>query len=162
MSQKFREFLESQGLVWDEMSLEDQGQLRMELTQIVNEEPSKTVQADAADADINVIVARLHQAGLPASREPWWSEADASSPVSYQDALQMIATAQARFEALPSRVRERFGNDPDKLIRFMDDPANADEAVKLGLVPKPREPERPVGGASGEGGSASSPPGGSS
>ena len=38
--------------------------------------------------------------------------------------------------ALPAQIRSRFENDPAKLIDFLDNSENLDEAIKLGLVSK--------------------------
>ena len=38
------------------------------------------------------------------------------------------------FDSLPSSLRERFSNDPSRLLAFVDDESNFDEAVKLGLL----------------------------
>jgi hypothetical protein len=38
--------------------------------------------------------------------------------------------------ALPANIRSRFDNDPAKLIDFMENPANREEAESLGLVNK--------------------------
>jgi hypothetical protein len=45
------------------------------------------------------------------------------------------------FEDLPAEVRFKFDNKPAELLKFMSDPANADEAIDLGLF-KPSEPPR--------------------
>ena len=36
--------------------------------------------------------------------------------------------------ALSAEIRSRFGNDPQNLILFLEDPSNRPEAEKLGLV----------------------------
>jgi hypothetical protein len=38
---------------------------------------------------------------------------------------------------LPAELRARFENDPAKLIEFIDNSENLDEAINLGLVNKP-------------------------
>jgi hypothetical protein len=48
------------------------------------------------------------------------------------------------FEDLPAEVRFRFDNKPAELLKFMSDPANADEAIDLGLF----EPSKPPKSAS--------------
>lgn len=44
-----------------------------------------------------------------------------------------LQNAQQQFAELPSRVRDRFKNDPAQLLAFIDDPVNYDEAVDLGI-----------------------------
>ena len=60
----------------------------------------------------------------------------------YQSAMQAVRAAQESFMELPAEVRARFSNDPQALMVFMDDPANRDEAVELGLVNKAEEKTR--------------------
>jgi hypothetical protein len=55
---------------------------------------------------------------------------------SYQDALNRVISADAAFMDLPSAIRARFGNDPQQLLNFVQDDANYDEAVKIGLISK--------------------------
>jgi len=59
----------------------------------------------------------------------------------YQSALELVRHANEQFNALTSRQRERFGNDPERFLAFTGDPANAEEMAKLGLM-KPEALER--------------------
>lgn len=52
----------------------------------------------------------------------------------YQESLQIIIDADNKFNALSSKIRDRFQNDPAKMIEFMQDPENAEECEKLGLM----------------------------
>ena len=45
--------------------------------------------------------------------------------------------AQNAFDQLPSEVRNKFHNDPAKLIGFLKDEKNNEEAYALGLKNKP-------------------------
>lgn len=65
-------------------------------------------------------------------------------PSSYQDSMYMIADAKSKFETLPSRIRERFQNNPVKLLEFCSDPSNIDEGIKLGIFNAPLETPTPV------------------
>ena len=72
------------------------------------------------------------------------------APTSLQDAYNRILDAQVLFFELPSSVRERFGNDPMRLLTFLGDPENRREAEKLGLVNvSPAAPAAPAGTAGG-------------
>lgn len=64
-------------------------------------------------------------------REPQYGECP--SPIDYQDALEVIARGEEAFYNLPPEVRVRFSNPVD-FLRFLEDPANYDEAEKLGLL----------------------------
>lgn len=57
----------------------------------------------------------------------------------YNQSVDRVLAAQEAFMALPAKTRDRFANDPAKLIEFMADQNNYDEGVKLGLVAKREE-----------------------
>lgn len=108
----------------------------------------RTVQ-DGEQHDIKNIVQRAMRAGglltNVSVRIPVF--ADIADAPSYVDALNVVANAQQQFESLPSKIRDRFANSPEKLLDFLRDPANREEAIKLGLVNKeapPPEPEKPI------------------
>lgn len=92
------------------------------------------------EADINAIMAKYTKTGeLPGVfSSPQYG--DFSSVGDYKEALDMVRHAQHSFMSLPSSVRDRFHNDPAKLIEFLSDENNLDEAIELGLA-NPREPD---------------------
>jgi len=108
--------------------------------------PSLTKQSFSDVADINKIIARYEKTGMVEnlnSRQPFYG--DVSAFVSYKDSLDIVNGAQALFMAMDANVRARFENDPQKMIDFLDDPANIDEAIELGMaVKRPVEPPAPV------------------
>lgn len=109
------------------------------------ETPSLTRQADAEDCDINVMMARYQATGIEPRvnpRAPQWG--DFSDVASYQDALGVVAQAKADFDLLPAEVRERFGNDPAGMLDFLSREENRDEAIRLGLVIPPADPDPPM------------------
>lgn len=59
---------------------------------------------------------------------------DVSQATDYQTALHQINEAEELFDALPSKIRARFHNDPGMLLDFIADERNRDEAVELGLM----------------------------
>lgn len=99
----------------------------------------------AGEADINTIVAR-HLKGhrglqgistnMVGSRRPKFGN---YTGVDFQDMMNSVIDIENQFSQLPSRVRSRFRNQPLQVVRFVEDPANYDEALKLGLIPpRPR------------------------
>lgn len=64
-------------------------------------------------------------------REPQYGECP--SPLDYQDALEIIARGEEAFYDLPPEVRVKFSN-PVEFLTWLEDPANYDEAEKLGLL----------------------------
>lgn len=116
-------------------------------------EPTLTQQNQREEADINEIVRRFGITGqLPVSiRAPVFG--DFGDVFDFQSAQNAIVEARQSFEALPAKVRERFNNDPQKLVEFCSDESNKVEMEKLGLLVKP-----PVdGGGLGKDAQAESP-----
>lgn len=116
------------------------------------DDPSLTLQSQAQEADINVILKRLNVTGvLPqASRVPTYG--DFSAVVDYRGALDLIRAADAAFMSVPADVRARFSNDPAAFVEFCSNEANIEEVRRLGLAP----PAKPAAAAAAaEGGSVS-------
>lgn len=109
-----------------------------------------TQQQFAEDADINVIVKRFGLTGeLPATyRAPMTGDFTGISD--FHSAMNAVREAEERFLQVPAEVRARFDHDPQKLMEFLDDAGNREEAIKLGLIPMPpervREPLAPLSG----------------
>lgn len=97
-------------------------------------EPSKTVQSEKDNADINVIVKRFGVTGqLPTNvRVPRFGDFDTVND--FQTAMNAVREAQTSFMAMPAAVRARFGNDPQAFLEFCGDEKNIDELRKLGLA----------------------------
>lgn len=104
-------------------------------------EESRTLQAPAAEIDVNVLVARA-KAGEDLSRfvRPGQYLDMTQVPTDLRDALAIVQRANDLFMSLDANVRERFFNDPARMVDFLSDSNNRDEAIKLGLVKAPEEP----------------------
>lgn len=94
------------------------------------------------DCDINKIIARAekYKTGIPnPTKQPIF--ADTTAIPGYQDALDIVLTADRAFGALPAKLRRRFNDDPMELISFLQKAENRAEAEKLGLInPRPAAP----------------------
>lgn len=62
---------------------------------------------------------------------------DLPDEIDFQTSLNTIRDASQAFEALPAKLRDRFGNDPAQFLAFLSDPDNLDEARRLGIIKKP-------------------------
>jgi len=104
--------------------------------------PSLTIQSQAADADLNVIMERFGITGkMPENpRVPQYG--DFTGINDYRTALEAVRNAHEAFMEIPAQVRARFDNDPQKFLEFTDNPANEKEMIDLKLA-KPRPPETP-------------------
>lgn len=109
-------------------------------------EGGRTHQSFKDDCDINTIMGRWRTTGFIEHVKlgtPVYG--DFSDESDYMEKLNALERAQALFDSLPARVRARVENDPGKLIAFVEDPANAEELVELGLrEPVSREPVAPA------------------
>lgn len=127
-------------------------------------DPGRTKQEFVRDCDVNLILARClsMRAPLPGA-DVQAAFADVSGVGSFADCVRRVKAAEDAFAGLDAPLRLRFGNDPVALLAFLEDDANRDEAVKLGLVAAPVVP--PVGappaapGGAAPGGAAPAAPG---
>lgn len=97
-------------------------------------EPGKTKQSFKDETDINKIMARFQTTGAIQhfnSHSPRYGDASA---MDFREAMTLIVEAQTMFDALPSSLREKFSNSPEKFLNFVNDPANSEEMVELGLA----------------------------
>lgn len=110
--------------------------------------PSRTKQSFKAECDVNVIMKRFKKtAGVDfLNRYQGYLTGefgDFSEVVDYRTALEQVARAESVFGALPAALRSRFENDPAQFLDFVQDPANANELVSLGLATKKEDKETP-------------------
>lgn len=121
--------------------------------------PSRTHQSFVAECDINNILKEYALSGQIrhiSARAEQGTYADLPDSVDFQEALNIVMEGREAFASLPSQVRNRFHNNPAEFLEFMADPANQDEAIKLGLAtdsrpPPEPDPEPPRGKTGGEG-----------
>jgi len=120
---------------------------------------SLTQQNMASETDVNNIMAKYLKTGLIShlnTRAPRY--ADFSELGDFHQNMILVAKAKESFMTLPSKIRDRFQNDPAKLLAFLANENNYDEAVKLGIVePKPAPAEEPAGTPAGSGAPAPTP-----
>lgn len=101
-----------------------------------------TQQSLAGECDMNEIMRRAMQGAVPSHVNP-------TAPVfgsliglgDLRDAMNLVVKAERMFLEIDPFVRKRFHNDPAELLDFVSDPANKEEAGKLGLL-KPVEPPK--------------------
>lgn len=86
-----------------------------DLTASENDGVSIVQQQFGDEVDINTIVRRFGLTGARAM-DVMGVYGDFTGILDYESAVKRIEGAQERFATLPPEVRERFGNDPGKLI----------------------------------------------
>lgn len=101
---------------------------------IACEDASLAQQQFKDECDINNILRQFNITGqLPdAPLSPKYGDFTGISD--YKTALDRVIAADEEFMNLPATIRARFENEPAKLIEFLDDASNREEAEKLGLV----------------------------
>lgn len=101
----------------------------------------RTKQSFREECDINTIMRRYQSTGVidpRMFREGVFADATGQD---YQEAMLFIADAKAQFLDLPAEIRSRFENNPSKLLDFVHDPKNRDEAVQLGFLDASKLPK---------------------
>ncbi len=102
---------------------------------------SRTKQEFKDECDINNIIKRFDKTGVlehVQENEGYYTE---TGELDFQAAQDIIATGNSMFEGLPSIIRKRFDNKPEKFLGFMENEENMAEAVKLGLIKAPTSNE---------------------
>ncbi|AXH73629.1 MAG: internal scaffolding protein [Microviridae sp.] len=96
---------------------------------------SMTKQAFKDECDINNIMKRFERDGMVAHYNKYGGEyGDFTDCPEYHEAQNKVLAANEMFLTLPSKVRERFKNDPGAFLAFVSDKANYQEMVDIGLA----------------------------
>lgn len=108
----------------------------------VNEKPSKTQKHMQDQCDVNLIMKKYPKVQQDRFLRSPLSNAggaylDLINVGDYQESLNLVLHAQEAFQTLPAEIRKRFGNNPQELIQFLENPNNRDQAIELGLVIPP-------------------------
>ena len=106
----------------------------------INNEISKTDQTAKKECDVNNIVKKYQSTGMITHlRSGQGNYLDLSEVGDLANSLNVVASAQQKFDQLPAEIRKRFGNSPVQLVEFLSNPKNDPEAVKLGLKTIPQK-----------------------
>ena len=101
---------------------------------------SRTKQADAKDADVNVIIKKALRNGRLPDPSKASMYLDVASGQDFQDSMALVLNAQAQFQALPSEIRQELQNDPSQLESWISNPANNERMYELGIKERPDVP----------------------
>lgn len=111
---------------------------------------SMAIQSAEEESNINTIVRRFGLTGELPNNLRMPQSGDFTGLPDFHAAMNLVRQAQEEFVRVPAEIRARFNNDPARFMAFVEDDANYDEALKLGLVnPRPVVPPSgtPEGGA---------------
>lgn len=102
---------------------------------------SQTVQSFKDDCDVNLIMKRFERTGMLDHLNQYQGRYGdfLDLPQTYHEAVNQVMAAEEMFMTIPAKVRAMFNNDAGEFLAFVDDPANAEKMVELGLA-RPREP----------------------
>jgi len=95
---------------------------------------SLTQQQFKEEADINNIVDRFMKTGHLPDPVSMPQYIDYEGIFDFQSAMNVVRQADENFMRMDAKVRARFHNSPQEFLEFFADPANVDEAVRLGLA----------------------------
>lgn len=111
------------------------------------EDPSLCQQSMAPETDVNVLISRWKKQGIFEDKIQEIAQngggvyGDFSAP-RFKDltaAHQVVTEAREKFLQMPPELREKFENDPAKLVSYLNDPKNLAQSYELGLRVKPVE-----------------------
>lgn len=116
-------------------------------------EKGLTKQNFKKECDINHIMAKFQKTGAIEHRNAYQGQYGDIPAITFHEAMNLVLDAQEQFMSLPSSLRKRFSNDPAEYLDFVQDSANLDEMVKLGLAnaPSPAEPSAGMDAGAGTG-----------
>ncbi len=103
----------------------------------------RTKQSFAEQCEINNIMARHQKTGALTHINQHQAQYGFATSNDFTESMRIVKTAQDMFNALPSNIRTRCGNDPGNFLEFVQDPENIEEMQKLGLIPEQQASEKP-------------------
>lgn len=99
---------------------------------------SLTQQQFKEESDINTIVNRFLKTGVLPTPNTFPQYVDFEGVFDYQSAMNLVRAADESFMRMDAKVRARFNNSPQEFLEFFANPANSEEAIRLGLaIPQP-------------------------
>lgn len=84
--------------------------------------------------DINLIMKQYQRTGIINHLRDYGDSYESVDAITFHEAMNVVTNANMMFDALPSNLRKRFDNDPAQFLDFVNDEANYDEMVDLGLA----------------------------
>lgn len=107
-------------------------------------EAGRTKQAMKDECDVNKILARFQRTGVLDFVETRQAQYGDVTGIEFRESMQKVAEATEMFDALPAKVRKHFDHDPAAFLDFVSDPANEEEAIKLGLLEAAKDEPDPA------------------
>lgn len=102
-----------------------------------DDEDTKTEKCHKKRVNINTIMAKINKTGLVPVRSDSAFYGDFSNVGDYQSSLEKVRLSQERFMLLPSKIRNRFDNNPGRFLSFISDKNNLEECYQMGIFKRP-------------------------
>lgn len=107
--------------------------------------PSRTLQHQAGDVNVNQLVARFNKTGVEPVQNPrQFFYGQFTEDIDFRAVQDSVIKVNELFSQLPWQVRKFFNHSPSDLIEFLGNPANRDQAILLGLVDKEAKTSKPA------------------
>lgn len=84
--------------------------------------------------DVNKIIQKYDKHGLITHVSTIEAKYGDMTGADYKTAMDLVVNMRTMFNELPSEIRKRFDNSPEKYLTFMENPENRKEAIELGLI----------------------------
>lgn len=99
-------------------------------------QPSQTIQSEKEGTTIDYYLKKYAATGILGDPESAMNMqyGDFTDAPDFETAQNRVVQATAYFEALPAKLRDRFGNDVREMMAFLSKEENREEAEKLGLL----------------------------
>lgn len=118
------------------MSMLHNGESQEEHDAPVKWGPTRTKTSFEPETNINNIIKRFTKTGqLEHISSALGEYRDLSGIPDLHQALTIVANAQSTFNELPAAVRKACDHDVGKFLPFIDNPANFEQCVEMGLLP---------------------------
>jgi len=111
---------------------------------LVCEDESLALQSAKDESDINTIVRKFGLTGELPNDLKMPQSGDFTDVPDFHTAMNLVRSAQEEFLRVPAEIRARFNNDPQRLMSFIEDDSNRDEARKLGFLADPVKVPEPM------------------
>lgn len=108
-------------------------------------QPSRTKQSFASECDINLIMKKFAKVQGVEYLSKYngyvgGQFGDFSTVTDYRSAIEQVRSAEDVFMRIPAQIRRQFGDDAATFLDFVQNPANKEELIKMGLVKVPVVP----------------------
>jgi len=105
-----------------------------DITSVYNDQPSMTKQEFTKSCDPNYIVDLVLRGKDVEFKGNAFYGDFSDLPTDYHTALNIVTQANQSFMQLPADMRSKFDNDPGQFLEFVNDPANAQALIDMGLA----------------------------